>query len=237
MTLPGVGWIAGRLAPRVERRALAPAPAGFALLTLALLLALATVSAGAPAGFVSMEVADSVASLFAAAGLFTWLVLLLGARTKVFAGLAAGPIAWRRSLGPAFVAFAAVWLALTPIGVVGHRIVPTPERLVAGLALALLLLPFFVAFESLLRRGSAWIATLCAVVGRLLVLGMLALGVSIGALPPVVGLMIPVFALLSIGFEAFALGAYLAGRNPLLIALVESAWLGWIMAALLPIRV
>lgn len=237
LTLPGVGWIAGRLAPRFEPRPLAPALGGFAILALALLLGLAIVSAGSPAGFVSMEVGDPVASLFAAAGLLAWLALTLDARTTRLSGFHEPRRALRQAVGPGLVGFATIWLALTPIGVVGHRLVPTAERWIAGCALTLLLLPFFVAFELLLRRGTALTATLCGVAGRVLVLGMLVLGVSLGTLPPVVGLMIPVFALLSIGFESFALGAHVAGRNPFVIAVTESAWLGMIMAALLPIRV
>ncbi len=237
LALPGIGWIAGRLAPRVQRRPVAAAVPGLGLLAISLLLSLCLASAGAPMGLVSIEVADPVVSLLAVAGAFAWLPRAAGVRVAREVAIDVQAMSWRRSIGSALAGAALVWLALTPIGVVGHRLSTGPERLVAGAVLGLLLCPFFVAFEWSLRRGSPFVATLLGVAGRVLVIATLLLGVSLGALPPVVGLMVPVFALLSIGFEALAFGVVLAGRNPLPIALIESAWLGFLLAAWMPIRV
>ena len=147
-TLPGVGWIAGRLAPSLEARRPVPAFAGFALLAVVLLLALAIVSVGAPAAFVSLEVADSVASLFAAAGLCAWLVLMLDVRAQRFAGIDAPQ---RAVPAPRFAHLVAD----------ADRIAPRRSRLRRGRRLVAVLARSI---------GSEY---LCGVAGRVLVLGTL----------------------------------------------------------------
>ena len=62
-------------------------------------------------------------------------------------------------------------------------------------------------------------------------------GVWLGALPIVLGLMTGLFAIMFIAFEIFAAAAYGASGNATFIALVESAWLAWILAAIMPITI
>ncbi len=60
------------------------------------------------------------------------------------------------------------------------------------------------------------------------------LAVAVGLLSQVVLLMLPVLVMLFLGFELLSSAIYAASRNPVVAALVESAWLSWIFAAVLP---
>ncbi|MGC2275238.1 MAG: hypothetical protein WA571_04430, partial [Candidatus Binatus sp.] len=55
----------------------------------------------------------------------------------------------------------------------------------------------------------------------------------IGFGPAYVGLFVVMFAM----FEIFAASVYSGSRNLALIAIVESAWIGWIVSAWMPIKI
>jgi hypothetical protein len=62
-------------------------------------------------------------------------------------------------------------------------------------------------------------------------------GVVSGIFPGVIGLAIPILIALFLLFEVLAASIYATSRNVVLIALIESAWLAWILAATAPIKV
>jgi len=227
--LAGVGFACGRLAPGLAARPARGAGLGFVSLGAGLLVAMAVLSVGVPARFLSLEVGDVVVSLFAIAG-----GLLLCA-----SALRGSPIPVRElrlALVPGAVGFAGIYLLLAPVGVVGHRTTPSAERLCVAVVAALLLLPFFLAFEAALRRGGLLRATLLGVGGRVLVIAAIMLGIALGVVPPVVRLMVPLLVILSALFEVFASGVYAASGNWLVIVVTESAWLAWLVAIVFPLR-
>jgi len=183
-----------------------------------------------PAFFVSLAVGDVVISWLGLAG---GVMLVFALRNR---------LGWEcvgehlgTTLLAALAAFAAIYAMLVPIGAVFHRLTPTPERLLATVLCSILLLPFFLAFEMIVRRGSVATSTIRGVVGRAIILAVLAIGVNIHLLPFVMILVLPSLAMVLVFFEVFAASAYSASGNLLTIALVESAWLGWFTAAIMPI--
>ena len=101
----------------------------------------------------------------------------------------------------------------------------------------LCLLPFAVAFQLLLRRGSPRFAALNAALGRVLLLGILAVGVGAGVLSPVVALLLPALVLVFFVTELLAAAIYTESRNLLAIAVVDAAWLALVLASSMPVRV
>ena len=227
--LTGLGRITGRLAPQWHRDA-AGGWLGLGGLALALASVMPLVATHPPAFFVSLAVGDVVISWLGLAG---GVMLVFALRNR---------LGWERvgehlgtTLLAALAAFAAIYAMLVPIGAVFHRLTPTPERLLATVLCSILLLPFFLAFEMIVRRGSVATSTIRGVVGRAIILALLAIGVNIHLLPFVMILVLPSLAMVLVFFEVFAASAYSASGNLLTIALVESAWLGWFTAAIMPI--
>ena len=141
----------------------------------------------------------------------------------------------RSVLVPGLAAGAALFVLLNPLGAVFHRLIPTPERLVLWVAVAALVLPFFAAFEAIVRRGTVLRSIGWGVLGRVVLLAALYLGVASAAFPPVVGIVVPLLLGLFLLLEVFAATAYSAGRNPALIAVVDAIFVAWIVTATIPV--
>ena len=62
-------------------------------------------------------------------------------------------------------------------------------------------------------------------------------GVALGILPDVVSLLVGPFAIFFAILEIVAAAAYAGARNHLAIAACEALVLGWVLAAVMPIRV
>jgi alpha-beta hydrolase superfamily lysophospholipase len=228
---PGIGALAGRIAPPAP---LTPATGGvarFAGLVAALALSLPLAAGSVATGFLPLAVARETTQLFLGAGL----VGLVGLLVRGKLDLRRLFWRWPRALAAAALACAAVAGLLTPLGVVAHRLALTPERAASATLLALLLFPLFLCLEVSLRRGSSGTALGASVAGRAALLGALVLGVGAGLLPGVVSLLLPTLASSFVLMELVATPLYAASRNVLAIAALESAWLAWIQAASLPI--
>jgi dienelactone hydrolase len=231
--------VAGPLATGLRRGRAADGWKGLVLLALALALTAPVMAAGGvdvwPIGagqpvVVQMLVAGSL--LWAARGLgargvltgwpATWLVPgpWLPSRTSLVTGAAAG---------------AATFVVLLPLGPVLHRMVPTPTRLALWVVVALMALPFFAAFEALLRRGGALAAVGWGLAGRVLVVVVLGAGLAAGVLPAVIALVLPLFAGMFLLLEVFAGACYARGRDPAVIAVTESVVLAWVAVTFTPI--
>jgi dienelactone hydrolase len=231
LVLPGLGEGVGRLAPRLETRSREGALGRLGLLAVALVATLPLVSVGDPARILPLVVGNVVVVHFFAAGVAILGGLLLTRRFDASAlrsGLAS-------SFGSALLGLVVLYLLLTPFGVVFHSLGLTPERGVLALGAALLVFPFQFGFHYLLRRGGTVAAAIASLVGRLLIVGVLVLAVSAGVLSGVVMLMLPVLALLFVLFEVVSSAVYARSRNYLASALIESVWLAWIFAAVLPV--
>ncbi|MGH9084275.1 MAG: alpha/beta hydrolase family protein [Acidimicrobiales bacterium] len=171
--------------------------------------------------------------------------LLWGLRVMVQREVITGPVAswigtdpWlslRTVVGPGLAAGAAVFVLFLPLGGVIHRLVPTPERLVLWIIVTAMALPFFAAFEALVRRGGTWAALGWGLLGRLVLLLALVVGLGMGVLPPVIGLVVPLLVGQYVLLEVFAATCYARGRNPAVIAVTESVVIAWIVVTLTPI--
>src|SRR5439155_17186448 len=128
---------------------------------------------------------------------------------------------------PGVAAGVAIFVLLAPLGWIFHRLVPTSGRLALWVVVSALVLPFFVAFEAIVRRGGRWTAVGWGLLGRLLLLAALALGVATHALSPIVGLVLPLLVGLFLLLEVFAGAAYASGRNPALIGVVDAIFVAW----------
>jgi len=232
LALPGLGFALGRLAP-------GPAPDGAAgladlgVLLVALVGALPLIASGTPLPALSIEVADLAAPYLAVAGVAA--VGVLGWRGRCDPlGLLAQP---GRAVLAALLGLLAWNMVLAPIGLVFHAQTLTPERVFVFVALWLLLLPLGLVLEGALRRGSPGRGVLFSLLGRVLVIVALGSATAAGALPGVVFLMLPILGAVLLLLEVPSWAIRAGGGRPLVGALFQAAMLGWIFAAVLPLRI
>src|SRR6266849_904796 len=216
-----IGRVCGGITPMWERR---PSDATGWLGLLAILIALfaaMALKANAPqADFLSLLEGHVIMSWLSIAGAL--LITLLAIRhpddlRRLGNGVGATMFA-------AALAFGAIVVLNGSYEVALHRTAPTPERLLVTLASALLILPFFLSFELILRRGTTTMATVLGSLGRVLLVVTIVVGLGLGTIPFVLGLVLPVFVILFVMFEVFAASVYSVSGNLLLIAIVESLW-------------
>jgi dienelactone hydrolase len=232
LLLPGIASVAARLAPRQQAREAAGGLAGLGILAASLLVSLPFFAAGSAARPLLLEAGDVLGGYLGASGL-----MALVAQTMMGSFPARRlPSDLRDAVLPAAIALIAIYLVLTPLSAEIHEMAPSPERMAVGALYTLALLPFTLAFHHLLRRGSLGYSLGLSLVGRVVVLASIVLGVQLGIIANVVMLIVPVVALLFALFEVAATTIYASSRNLVLAALLEAAWLAWIMSATLPIR-
>jgi hypothetical protein len=202
---------------------------GLVMVAAALLAAMPLTSLD-PAAFVSLVVGDVQTSWFLVAGVI--LIAALGFWNR---------LGWERVADPAPVLLAAALLFATvsacevAMSPVFHALTFTPERAAAWALVAVLQLPFWIAFEFLVRRGGVVISTVTASIGRALIVVLMVLGMNLGVLPEVLGLILPIIVIIFVMIEIFAASAYSASRNVAFIALAETAWFAWTIAATNPV--
>ena len=231
--LPGLGLVAGRLAPVRERGTGDGRFADLAWLVAAFLLTMPLVGSAVPFALVPLAVGDAVAVQFALAGLVLLVAIQLR-RPALLSGVLERPLA---SLWASALTLVAVAMLLQPLGLVLHRVSLTPERCLAWLGVTLAVLPLALSFNLLLRRGATGGATLSVLCGRMLIFLVLGLGVWVGVLAPAMAFILPVLLLMSLAFEALAFSFYEGSHNVLAIALVDAGWLALVLAAIMPIRI
>ena len=122
-----------------------------------------------------------------------------------------------------------------PLGSLVHRLVPVPGRAILAIVVAFLAVPFFGAFQLLLRRRGFAVATAASVAGHGLLVGVLSVGVRLGVLPSYIALVLPLLLVLFLIVEVFAAAAYARSRNALLIGVVEGAWISGLIGVAFPI--
>ncbi len=233
LVLPGLGALIGRLSPSSERHLARARWVDLATLALVLAATLPIFAVGHPGAFLPLEVADILVPHLALAGVALLVVMQLSGRLT--------PAIWLRGAAATLIAstvgLVGIYVLLTPLGVVVHRLTLTPERAALALLAMLLLLPFTLSFNELLRRGRNLEASAMCIGGRILVLLIVGLGVAVDISHPVVGLMLPMLAILFFLFELLSASIYATSRSIGTIAVVEATWLAWILAAVLPIRI
>jgi dienelactone hydrolase len=230
--LPALGAAIGGLVPRQAEPKPLPPVAAFGALVLALAATMPLLAVDVPASLLSVEVGDAVVSHLGLAGI----ALLAGFALRDAAPRLPSLAALRTALPAAALAAVAIYVLLIPLATVLHRVTLTPERLLVFALAGGGLLPFALAFQTLLRRGSPRRAALLSGLGRLLVLCVLLAGVGLSLLSGVVLLMLPALALAFVLLELLASGLYASSRHLGLIALIDAAWLGFMIAASMPVR-
>ena len=224
-----LGRIAGGLANVQERIPdIAGVPGAVAALVIAMVAAMPLISLVSPGSFIPLVVGNPAISWIAVAGgmliVFT-AVRLPDELRKLTAG-------WRQSLLVGAIAFGAIYV-MSDYDVTLHRATLTPERLLVMLGSAVLVLPFFTAFEVLLRRGSMGTSTALSSAGFALVYFVMMIGLSLGVLP--FGIAPPAILILFVMMQLFAVGVASTSGDLLLIAIVESLWYARLFAMVMPI--
>ncbi|MCZ6464067.1 MAG: alpha/beta fold hydrolase [Proteobacteria bacterium] len=233
--LPGLGDVAGRLAASAEarpERSRAGGGAGLLLVAGGLVATLPIFAAGNPGALIPFEVGDITIPHFAVTGVMLLTLLALGGRLdrSSLSDVGAGAVA-------AGVVLFALYFLMTPLGVVVHRLSLTPERAAGGLLLMVLLVPFALAFNLLLRRGSTLESVLLCLGGRAIVVVATLIGIAMGVIPSVVSLMLPFLSFVFVQIEILCGSIYATSRSLIPCVIVEAGWLAWIFAAVLPVRI
>jgi dienelactone hydrolase len=227
-----IGRIAGAIAaPWAERPSNADGWIGLAILAAALTAVMPLVANDTPAGFLSLVIGDSQVSWFAAAGIVMLAALALRARFD-WPGFGAGAA---QTIFAAALAFGAIYVCQNSYSVTFHRLAFTPERLLVFVPAFALMLPFWLGFEFLVRRGGVVMSIVLGTLGRVIIVLLLFGAAVVGVFSSFEFLIIPIIVLQFVALEILAASAYSTSRNLLLIALMESAWFAWILAATNPI--
>ncbi len=216
-----IGHAVGILVPPRERRpAGVDAWLGLLGFTAALILTMPLVSIDYAVSFLSLDVGAVIVSWFALTGVVILGVLAILARPDGLGRLRLSerPAATYLS---ALLGFVVIYAMQIPGGAVFHRMTPTPERLIAALIATLALIPFFLGFETLVRRGGMVTSTVMGVLGRAVTLVLLGAGVAVGVIPFVVVLILPSLAIQFIMFEIFAGSVYASSGNIFPVALLR----------------
>jgi dienelactone hydrolase len=230
-----LGYGLGTLAPLRERRLTVGKDGWLSLLGLAvaLIAALPLVSTYVPAHFLALDTGDVLISWLSVAGLGIIGTLAL---TNGLGGLKL-----QESLGATLLAvllgFALIYAMQVPREVTLHNLSLTPERLIAFIFATLLLVPFFLGFEILVRRGGPWMSPVLGMIGRAIIILVLILGLAARVIPPVVSLLLPILVIFLVEFEIVSATMYARSGNLAVAALLESAWLAYMIAAIMPITI
>lgn len=215
--------------PRVESPAVASSARALGLLLGALVVAAVLLSGvdagrpGGPFGFIGLAVSAQVCGYWALTGVLLLVALLRsgglrgpgGARTPLCA--AALLIASYLMIGSLLEPYAWLWL--------------TAQRAGYVLAPFVLMLPFFLGFELLLRGGRAWLP----IVGRLVVLSVMAAAAMLQLLPGELIAVLAGFAVFFVYFEFIGYRARRVAPNPWLLAIFQAGWSALAHASLFPI--
>ncbi len=232
LLLVPIGRLAGSIVPAwPEDRAGVSWWIGLLIVGVALIAAMPLISTATPAAFVELVIGDIQISWFWVAGLIAIIALAVW-----------WPIDWNRireGFGPAFLAgafgFAIIYVCMVAISPALHNLSLSPERVTALAIGSVLLFPFWMGFEFILRRGGLAFSTFIASIGRVLILLLMVVGVHFHILPFVLMLVLPIQVLNLAIMEIFAAAAYSASRNLVLIAAAESLFFAWAFAASSPI--
>jgi dienelactone hydrolase len=233
LVLPGLGLLVAWLAPRGEELPAAGRARRLGAFALAFALTMPLLATGTPAEILSAEVADALVAQFGLAGV----ALLLWIRWRepgLLSRVLREPLP---ALLAAAVGMLVVFVMSSASGVAVHRSTLTPERMAVFAMAAAGFLPLSLAANCCLRRGPPLVASLTALVGRVVALAVLVAGVAAGVLGFVLLLMLPLLFALFAALELLAAGVYAGSRNLLAIALLDAGWLAAVAAAVMPVRV
>jgi hypothetical protein len=227
--LVAIGGLTGDVAPVSAPRAAGSARAAMLGLFGALVISMPLVTLYAPGSFLGLDDGDGLVSWLAIGGFAICVVLGLRGQLPV-------PDRVGRSLLAGLAAFLAIYLMYVPLGAVVHRLSLSPPRAIAMIIAAVLLTPFFLGFEALVRRGGVARSMSHAVAGRFGVVVLLFLGAAGGVITVTFVFFEWIVLVLLMLLEIFATAAYAASGNILTIAVAEALSFAWLLAGTMPIR-
>ena len=235
LLLVPIGFGLGAVAPVNPQRSavLWECLIGLAAVAGALLAALPLVSTYMPAHFLALDSGDVLISWLSVAGLGAVGALSLSGgltRLNLDQDLTITVLT-------ALFGFASIYAIQVPRDVTLHNLSFTPERLVAFIFSTMLLVPFFFGFETLIRRGGPWTSLALGASGRVIIILVLILGLAAGIMPALVSVLLPVLVIFMIESEIVSASIYARSGNIAVAALLESAWLAWMIAAIVPITI
>lgn len=230
LLLAGLGGGVARLVPSAPGHATQSSARDLLPLAGALLVSLPVFYAVFPGVLLAASDGDRSITYLALSGL----LLLAAAGVRGWPGVVATGSNWLASVCFGAASVVVAYLLLNPIALAVRGVGLTPERAITALATAIFLFPFSFSFHVLLRRGGPVRRTLLALAGRGITLGALALGGAAGVFASGEGVvaraLLPTYGMLEIVFAAY----YVRSRNVVPAAVLESLWVGWILAATLP---
>lgn len=202
VVLVATGDVAPVSAPR------AVSSAGTAILGLfgALLISMPLVTLYARGSFLGLDSGDWLVSWLAIGGFAICVVLGLRGQLPV-------PDRVGRSLLAGIAAFLAIYLMYVRSARSLHRLSLSPHRAIAMIIAAVLLTPFFLGFEALVRRGGVARSTSHAVAGRFGVVVLLFLGAAGRIITVTFVFFAWIVLVLLLLLEIFAAAAYAASGN------------------------
>jgi dienelactone hydrolase len=227
----GLGAIAA-----THPRAPSPEPGGWlGLLGIAgaLVVALPLVSIYVPAYFLALDTGDILISWLSIAGFGIIGALALSdglSAAKSLDGLGL-------TVMTALLGFALIYIMQVPGDVTLHNLSFTPERFIAFISATLLLVPFFLGFEILVGRGGPLVCAVQGSIGRALIVLVLILGLATHIVPPLVIVVVPLLVLYLVESEIVSATIYARSGNITAAALIESAWLAWMIAVIMPVTI
>ncbi len=231
LLLVPLGRICGSMAPSwAEERPGPPVWMGLLIVGGALLASM-PFAAEDPASFVPLVIGSIQISWYLVAGL-----IVVGAIAL------SHPLEWyriREGAGAAMIGgalgFSVAYVCQVAMSPLLHHLSLSAERLTAMAMGAVLMFPFWIGFELLVRRGGLAMSTMWASLGRILILVMMVVGITLNVLPGVLMLILPIIVFAFVMIEIFSASAYSMSRNLVLIATFETLWWAWMLAASSPI--
>ncbi|MBV8359566.1 MAG: hypothetical protein JO189_16750, partial [Deltaproteobacteria bacterium] len=223
----------GAISPLREHRLTVGAAGWQGLVGLAAVLvaSLPLVSTYVPGQFLALDTGDILISWLSVAGLGIISVLAVTDNlrwVKLWKDLDA-------TLLTVLIGVALIYAIQVPRDVTLHNLSFTPERLIAFLFSTLLLVPFFLGFEILVRRGRPRMSPVLGTIGRIIVIFVLIVGLEARIIPPLVSLLLPILVIFMVESEIVSAGVYARSGNVVTAALIESAWLAWMISATMPV--
>jgi hypothetical protein len=97
--------------------------------------------------------------------------------------------------------------------------------------------PFFLGFERLVRRGRPWVSAVVGASGRAIIILVLILGLALRVIPVLAGVYVPLLVIYMVESEIVSAIINARSGNITVAALIESAWLAWLIAAIAPVTI
>ena len=228
---PIAGWLATAL--RCARPVGNPAR-GAAWMALASAVGAGVVLlAGVPVSFVPLIAGSELVSFLFLAGVFIAAAVWLRRRPWRDGGT---PNAVVRSVLLGSAAFAVIYATCgTSVSRLFFNLLLTRQRAAWFVVIALLCLPLGIGLETGLRGTGGWRVVARTLAAKLFLLMGLTTAIAVGAMPSVIGLMLPSLAVVFLVTDAVAARLYVVSGSAVASGVLTALMLAWLPAAIFPL--